>query len=107
MPVDGKHTPTPSSEFFGNSEYSESRSGSSSSSLSINTDNSMGLTPAERAYAKAIEHASLVDSNESDEEEESSGSETAVRLAPTRSSKGFCTLNLEDEDVLYSPSNVL
>jgi hypothetical protein len=23
-------------------------------------------------------------------------------LAPTRSSKGFCTLNLEDEDVLYS-----
>jgi hypothetical protein len=25
-----------------------------------------------------------------------------VRLAPTRPSKGSCTLNLEDEDVLYS-----
>jgi hypothetical protein len=25
-----------------------------------------------------------------------------VRLAPTRPSKGFCTLNLEDENVLYS-----
>jgi hypothetical protein len=25
-----------------------------------------------------------------------------LRLAPARSSKGFCTLNLEDEDVLYS-----
>jgi hypothetical protein len=25
-----------------------------------------------------------------------------IRLAPTRSSKGSCTLNLEDEDVLYS-----
>jgi hypothetical protein len=25
-----------------------------------------------------------------------------IRLAPTRPSKGFCTLNLEDEDVLYS-----
>lgn len=85
MPGDGKRkrskrSPTPSSEFFGNSEYSveeysESRSGSPSSSLSISTDNSMGLTPAERAYAKAIEHASLVDYNESDEEEESSDSE--------------------------------
>jgi hypothetical protein len=25
-----------------------------------------------------------------------------IRLAPTRSSKGLCTLNLEDEEVLYS-----
>jgi hypothetical protein len=25
-----------------------------------------------------------------------------LRLTPTRSSKGSCTLNLEDEDVLYS-----
>jgi hypothetical protein len=25
-----------------------------------------------------------------------------LRLAPTKSSKGSCTLNLEDEDVLYS-----
>jgi hypothetical protein len=30
-----------------------------------------------------------------------------TRLAPTRSSKGFCTLNLEDEDILYTFSNVL
>jgi hypothetical protein len=26
----------------------------------------------------------------------------SIRLAPTRSSKGSCTLNLEDLDVLYS-----
>jgi hypothetical protein len=26
----------------------------------------------------------------------------SLRLAPTRPSKGSCTLNLEDEDVLYS-----
>jgi hypothetical protein len=27
---------------------------------------------------------------------------SSLRLAPTRPSKGFCTLNLEDGDVLYS-----
>jgi hypothetical protein len=27
---------------------------------------------------------------------------TSIRLTPTRSSKGSCTLNLKDEDVLYS-----
>jgi hypothetical protein len=30
-----------------------------------------------------------------------------LRLAPTRSSKCSCTLNLEDEDVLYPSNNVL
>jgi hypothetical protein len=35
----------------------------------------MGLTPAERAYVKAVDHVGLADSNESDEEEESSDGE--------------------------------
>jgi hypothetical protein len=78
-----KRSATPSSDSFGDSEYSAkeySVSGSGSltplspsSSSSINTNNLMGLTLTELAYVKAMEHAGLADSDESTEEESSKG----------------------------------
>jgi hypothetical protein len=70
-----KRVPTPSSESFGDLEYFEeeyfgSDGGTSltplhspSSPSSKNTDNSMDLTPSERAFIKAMERLGLAGSN--------------------------------------------
>jgi hypothetical protein len=85
-PAEGKHKrpPSPPSEDFGDSKYSEEelsfeydRSPALASPVasSDDSDNSMGLSAAERAYIRSIERAGLDGSDDSEEEEDSSDSE--------------------------------
>src|SRR5690242_12984361 len=68
-----KHAPSPPSKDFGDSEYSEEASSESDRSpapaspsvSSEDSDDSMGLSTATRAYWRSIERAGLGGSNES------------------------------------------
>lgn len=73
-----KRSPTPSESFreleYSDEEYSEFDNESltlrsSLSSSSVNTDNSIGLSPGERAFLKAMERLGFASSDESDEDE--------------------------------------
>jgi hypothetical protein len=78
-----KHPPRPPSEDFGDSEYSEEVSSeydrspalASPVTSSQDSNDSMGLSTAARAYWRSIEHAGLGGSNDSEEVEDSSDSE--------------------------------
>ena len=80
-----KHAPSPPSEDFGDSDYSEEVSSGSEGSpapasppaLSDDSDDSQGLSAAVWTYIRAIERAGLEGSDESEvssDEENSSGS---------------------------------
>jgi hypothetical protein len=75
-----KHPPTPPSEDFGDSEFSEEKflsEGEESpptvpvSSLSECLDDSMGLSTVERAYIRSIEWVGLKGSDDSEEDDSS------------------------------------
>lgn len=79
-----KRSPTPSESFgepkYSDEEYFEFDSESSTlrsslSSSSVNTDNSIGLSPGERAFLKAMERLGLASSDESDEDINEGGDE--------------------------------